>query len=226
MPRRRIKEAPPTVTTWGSALPVLIVAVLFDILRAAATWLWLLAPTIAAGLCSHYTGFTLLCVGVSGIAGTAAAPALTMAGAAIAMVIGITGWIVVMLLMLLIAPRVLARGMLMMGLSFVFSELPILNSVPALTLAIWRMYHQQIKADKEAMKKYQERMAAQKAQETRERMAELARAREEEAYATAELENEVALEQEEADAEQQIAQEEEELQQSEIPEDIEEQQKM
>ena len=74
-------------------------------------------------------------------------------------------------------PRILKENALQFSSSFLVSELPLIGSIPALTVIVWRMYHVQIKKETAALRKYESEHAASLQEERRQQAVEFMRAR-------------------------------------------------
>lgn len=195
MLRRSNSAQPPEMMTWGKAAPVLSLSVVFDALRFMCAQLWLFGPALAAAYCTMEGGaflekwtFGVLGTGTAGVACSAAsgalgyyaAPLIAMLGVVLAMAVGFLGWLTIGLILLMTNERVFkenSQNTLWLVVSLFIGEIPFVGSLPAFTATTWKIYHAQIKADKEAMKKYEKETAGTQLQERRERAAELMRAR-------------------------------------------------
>jgi hypothetical protein len=174
MPQKRSSQEPPPVMTWSKALPVLVIGGMFDILRAACALLWLFGPALAAlyctdtasGLVGSLGGLTATaCTTVSAAAGVAGASVLAPLGTILALAVGLFGWLVVLLILLMRNPRIFKENAMAFGLSLLVSEIPIIDAVPALSLLLWRMYSVQIRVEKKDLKRYKEQRAAEELRE-------------------------------------------------------------
>jgi hypothetical protein len=175
MPQKRSSQEPPPVMTWGKAVPVLAVAVIFDALRLMCEWLWVFGPALAGLYCVAQVGDTAVVGGLLATACTAGAAAtgvvgvevLMPLGVVLAMGVGLLGWLTVGLILLMTNGRIFKENAMVFAASLLVSEVPLINSLPALTGIIWRMYHVQIRTEKEDLKRYQEQRAAEDLQEQR-----------------------------------------------------------
>jgi len=185
----------PPVMTWGRALRVLAVTIVFDGLRLIFQWFWLFGPALAgtaAGFwLSQYIG-----EGAAGLvgAGVAAGTGFFLFavyagfGVVMAMVVGFLGWLTTGVLLLATNFRIFktnATAGLWMLASLAIAETPFIGSIPSLTIATWRLYHTQIKKER----------AAHKAWKAARDRAEKGRQAEVTAYATAQRQaNEIPVE--------------------------------
>lgn len=161
MPQRRNSEPPP-VMTWSKAMPVLAIAALFDALRLLFELFWFFGPALLALYCAHEVGgvwlvgglLTKACVIGATALGFAAFEVTAVLGTVMAMLVGLAGWLTIGIILLASNGRILKSNFLSFAMSLLVSEVPIIGSIPAITIAVWRMYSQQIKADTAAMKKW------------------------------------------------------------------------
>jgi len=91
-----------------------------------------------------------------------------------AIVTGLAGWLVILILLLIFNGRIFKENALWFGASLLVSEVPFVGSIPALTIVMWRMHHVQIKIEKEALKKWKKENADAQLQERRQQIAEQA----------------------------------------------------
>lgn len=189
MPQKRVSTEPPKVMTWGKASPIIIVAIVFDLVRAFFTFFWFLGPALAAAYCTMTASGALsswtfgllgtktaaaICAAVAIGAGGAAVEVTAPFGAVMAMAIGFAGWLTIGGYLAITNARVFKENALWFVASLAISEVPFLDAIPALTLTLWRMYNRQIKLEKAAMKKYQEEKAAEQQQERARQAAKIA----------------------------------------------------
>ena len=154
---------PPPVMTWTKATPVLAVAILFDALRLLFEWFWFFGPALAALYCANKVGgvelvgglLTKACVIGATALGFAAVEVTSVFGTVMAMAVGFAGWLTVGIIILISNGRMLRANIFSFVASLLVSEIPIIGSIPAITIAVWRMYGRQIKTDRAAMKKWE-----------------------------------------------------------------------
>lgn len=171
--------APPAVMTWRKAMPVLILGGIFDALRFMFEMFWFFAPAIAAALCTiavhsdnqiaSVLGLIGCTSGATAIGAVAAAP-LELFGVIMAEVTGLAGWLIIGIILLSTNSRIFKENFLWFAGSLLLSEIPIVGSVPAITLVLWRMYANQIKQEKAALRRYE----AERAEEERRQQALIA----------------------------------------------------
>lgn len=212
--------------TWGKATPVLVVAAVFDALRLLCEFLWFFGPAIAAIACTagvnNFLGAT-----ISGVIGKAVAAGCGLAAAAAGVIgievtgplsivmadaVGFMGWLVVGALLLTTNPRIFKENLLWIVGSLFASEIPFVGALPALTVAVWRMYRNQIKTEKAELADWEKKNAAAQLQERNQRAAQVIQIQ---AMQQAQFEEQEAEEEEMAE---QQAESDEEFAPNEIPE--------
>lgn len=167
MPARQNKLPPrPEVMTWGKALPVLILCGIFDTLRFMCEQLWLFGPALIGVVAGLATGSSFIGY-VAGILGAGAelvtGPTVEIFGVVMAMAIGLAGWGTVGLILFMFNPRIFKENQanyLWVMLGLFVSEVPVVGSLPALTITIWRAYRTQIKKEKQELRKWEAEQAA------------------------------------------------------------------
>jgi hypothetical protein len=149
--------------TWGKALPLLVVCVVFDALRLAFSMFWFIGPALAAAYCTvkaeAIVGTTIaaaLCTAGAATVGTLGVGVIGPFGIIVAMVVGLLGWLTVALWLMLTNTRIFKENTLWFAGSLLVSELPLIGAVPAMTVAVGRMYRHQIKTERVALKKFNE----------------------------------------------------------------------
>lgn len=152
--------------TWGNALPVLIVAGIFDLARAFFTMFWFFGPALAAIACTaganSYLGTSIgtaagnvvagVCTAAAGVAGFFGAVPIEMFGMMMSMAFGLAGFIVLGLLLMRNMERMLvanATGIIWMMGSLALSEVPFVGAIPNFTLTLIKLYRTQIRFEKE-----------------------------------------------------------------------------
>lgn len=176
MPGKR-NSPPKEPMTWRGAMPVLIVAGLVDLLRMMAEQLWFFGPALGGIICtaaaSQYVGGTigaLACGTVATAAGVAASAALLPVGIVLGEAIGLLGWLGILVYLWRNNNRIFQENALWFAGSLLLSEIPIVGSLPAMTLVLSKMYRTQIRAEAEERKKYEEEQALlRRRQQERER---------------------------------------------------------
>lgn len=180
MPQRRASSEPPKVMTWPKASLVLVVALVFDLVRAFFTFFWFLGPALAAVYCTVTASDALsswtfgllgtgaaatICAAVAAGAAAAAVAVTAPFGVVMAMAIGFAGWLTIGGYLMITNARIFKENGIWFVASLAVSEVPFLDAIPALTLTLWRMYSRQIKLERAAMKKYREEKAAEQQRE-------------------------------------------------------------
>lgn len=178
MPQRTARTSPPpSVMTWKKAMPVLLIAGIFDLLRLFFEFLAVTAPVVGAALCSYFVSSenavatfigNASCAVLATAGGIAAAPVLETFGIVMGMAIGLMGWLAVGLILLTKNRRIFAENLVWFMGALVVSEIPIVGSVPAITLILWKMYRNQIKTEQAASKAYAVATAAMEARQAQE----------------------------------------------------------
>lgn len=184
MPSRKNNKPPPKTMTWRKASPVLVVCALFDALRIFFEQFWFFGPALAMVACTGVGGaivgwVTGTWLGTK-IAATVCGTALAVAeylgigvpieafGVLMAMAVGLMGWLTVGLILVWTNARTFeenAGHALWFAVSLIVSEIPIIGTIPALTVIVWRMYRTQIKKETAALRKYESEQAAALAEE-------------------------------------------------------------
>ena len=182
MPSRRNSE-PPEAMTCMRAVPVLAVSVLFDVLRFLCGMLWFFGPVLAIAWCtdkaSAVVGTTVggfFCGAAGAAAGVAGSSVLGAFGAIAAAAVGLFGWMTVGLIIIRTNARIIkehAGHSLWFASSLLVSEIPLIGSVPALTVTVAKLYRTQIRNDAEVLAAYEKEHGAMHLQEERERQASL-----------------------------------------------------
>lgn len=180
MPQKRNSSKPPEVMTWSKAGPVLVIAGIFDAVRLMFEMFWFFGPALAALYCTVKAsgavgglgGLTAAVCGIAaGAAGSAGAPAIETFGVVMAMATGLIGWMVIGLFLLRSNPRIFTENkaaFLVFAGGLLVSEVPIVGSVPAMTIVLWRMYRMQIHKDKKVLQAYEKERAAEQLRERQE----------------------------------------------------------
>ncbi|HET9641354.1 MAG TPA: hypothetical protein VFP46_00685 [Candidatus Paceibacterota bacterium] len=181
MPRKPSNEPPPKVMTWRKAMPVILVGFVFDALRFLFEWFIIAGPAIGAAFCSYIvqSDNTILnaakvascTVGATAV-GIVAAPAIAGFGVIMAMAVGFLGWFFIGGYLFMTNRRIFKENALWFVLSLVVSEVPLLGSVPAISITLWKMYRTQIRTELAARKRYDEKRAAEMARLALENAAE------------------------------------------------------
>ncbi|MFZ2167766.1 MAG: hypothetical protein WAV50_02755 [Minisyncoccia bacterium] len=175
--------------TWAKAVPVLVLALVFDALRLFFEMFWFFGPAIAALYCTDAAsswvgslwGLTAAaCTTVAALAGAYASPATTAFGVVMAIAVGLIGWMTLGLILIMTNARMFkenAGNTLWFVGSLLVSETPLLGAVPALTGSLARLYSVQIKKEKAVFRAYQKEEADRQVKERQEQAARATQAR-------------------------------------------------
>lgn len=184
MPRKRNSE-PPKAMTWAKAAPALAIAAIFDALRLMFNMFWFFGPALAALYCTTKVGGWVgmlggltptACVAAGGVISYFGAPVIVAFGVIMAMAVGFAGWLVIGGWLMATNSRIFKENALWFVGSLLFSEIPIIGAIPAITVAVWRMYSHQIKIEKAAYKKWEKEQAGAQQQMRNQQMAQLMQA--------------------------------------------------
>lgn len=168
--------------TWGKAVPVLAICLVFDAGRFLFEQFWLFGPIFIAAGTDAAVGGGLTGKIVGGAVGLATriplvSGGLEVFGVVMAMAVGLLGWLTIGTLLMLTNSRIFKENGFWFVASLAISVAPIIGTIPALVVITWRMYHHQIKKEKAALKKYNEEQTATQAEERQQRLTEFAEAR-------------------------------------------------
>ena len=175
--------------TWAKASPVLIIAIIFDAVRCFFEMFWFFGPALAGVGCTFgvngWIGTTLVTVGgklvavgcaaLAGVLGFYGSGAIEAFGVVMALATGLIGWLTVGLILIITNARIFKENeghALWFIVSLAISEVPIVGSLPGLTVIAVKMYSTQIKKDKAALKKYQKEREELQNQDRNQKIAE------------------------------------------------------
>lgn len=187
MPQNRNSAKPPEAMTWGKAMPMIVVAGVFDLVRIFFEMFWFFGPALVAAYCSMSAsewvgslwGLTeAACATAAGVAGFYGAAVTIPFGTTMAMATGLFGYLTLGLWILMKNPRIFianASGSLWLAGGFGVSVVPLIGAIPAFSLVLWRLYRTQIRVEKAALKKWEKEHAAAKRQEREQQAAALMR---------------------------------------------------
>ena len=160
----------PEVMTWLKALPILVLCVFFDAVRAFFNLFWFFGPQLVASgtnmWVSGILGGGAIARGAGAVAGAATGVISARYGYAVFIILGtilaiataVLGFLVIALLLALFNPRIYGTTMgnkLLLLLGFGIGATPLIGGLPGMTGATVRMYYVQIKHDKAALKRWQ-----------------------------------------------------------------------
>lgn len=190
MPQNRNSETPPKVMTWPKAImPVLIVAGVFDLLRAFFNLFWFFGPAIAALYCSSTVsdmigsvwGLTKVACDMAAVAaGVYFSPVIASFGVIMADAVALLGFLLLTALVFGTNARILKTvqtAMMQIGASFGIAALPFIGAIPTFTITLYKLYRRQIKLEKAAYKKWEKAQAAEKNRNREQEAAEIIQAR-------------------------------------------------
>ncbi|MBI4086683.1 hypothetical protein HY416_01725 [Candidatus Kaiserbacteria bacterium] len=167
--------------TWSKATPALVISGIFDALRLMFVGFIFFGPALAGLYCDYKVSdwigpaFGLTTAGCAAGAATLGffgAPAFMAFGTVMAMATGFAGWLAVGLILLMFNSRIFKENALWFVGSLLFSEIPFIGAIPAITVSVWKMHSHQIKTEKEAYKKWQKENAAAQLAERNQRAAQ------------------------------------------------------
>jgi hypothetical protein len=165
--------------TWGKALPVLALAVLFDAIRFMFEQFWFFGPTLISLGTSAYFGGGVLGTAAGAVAGGAAAfwgdPELVFFGVVMAMAVGFLGWLTIFFMLFMTNARIFKTSggtMLWLLCGLGVSEVPFIGTLPALTSATVKIYRDQIQKEKNQFALWKEQQAQQERIQQQSRFAE------------------------------------------------------
>lgn len=118
-----------------------------------------------------------VCAAGAVAAGFFGAPALIAFGTVMAMATGFAGWLAVGGWLMATNSRIFKENALWFIGSLLFSEVPFIGAIPAITVSVWKMHSNQIKIEKAAYKKWEKENADAQAQEQQQQIAQLMQAR-------------------------------------------------
>lgn len=151
--------------SWGRAVPILLICVVFDALRFICEQFWFFGPAIAAAYCTTQgIAAGMACTTAVAAIGFFGATAITAFGVIMAMAVGLFGWMTIGLVLIMTNARIFkenASSALHFAIGLLVSEIPIIGTLPAFTISVAKMYHTQIKKEKEELKQYEKEHAAE-----------------------------------------------------------------
>ena len=105
--------------TWGKAMPVLIVAGVFDLIRIFFEQFWFFGPALAGWYCTTKLAIYITQILAAAVCGSSAtlvgffgSEAIEAFGAIMAMAVGLLGWLTVGLMILLTNARIFKENSL------------------------------------------------------------------------------------------------------------------
>ena len=177
MPQNRNNTEPPEVMTRPKSMPVIVVAVLFDAIRAFFTLFWFFGPALAGVYCTSKVsdwigalgGVTAAGCSAAAIAGGAAVSEFTTPlGVVMADAVGLAGFLILGLWIVMTNARILkavASAPLQFAGAFAVGEIPFLGAFPVFAVILWRLYGAQIRSEKAAFAKWEKENASAQLQQ-------------------------------------------------------------
>ncbi len=164
---RTLHDSPPKTMTWGKALPMLALALVFDAIRFMFEQFWFFGPVLLGLATEAALGGGIVgkvgAVVVGGLAGFYGSGAFELFGVVLAMAAGLIGWMTICLLIIFTNRRLIKENstnvLWLMGGLFV-SEVPLVGTLPALTGTMAKLYSAQIKKDKATKRAYEKRVSS------------------------------------------------------------------
>ncbi len=168
----------PEAMTWRKASPIIVLAVLFDLIRAFFDMFWFLGPALGAIYCTLKVS-SFLETWTFGLLGTGTTAAICSAGSAfigvsfseltipfgviMASAIGFMAFLVLGLLIVIRNPRIFkanASGVLWFSFGGLGSSLiPFINALPVFSGVLWKLYKKQIDDEGLALKRWKTKYA-------------------------------------------------------------------
>lgn len=167
---------PPKVMTWGGTIPILALCAAFDAVRFLFEQFWFFGPAMATAYCAAKGADVAGEVGAwlgGALCGTVSiglSEGFVIFGVAMAMAVGLLGWLTTGLILMTTNARIFTENVPLFVVSLFISEMPFIGSIPALTLIVWRMYHVQIRKEKEDLEKYKKETADTQNKERQQQM--------------------------------------------------------
>jgi len=150
--------------TWGKAVPVLALCLVFDLLGLIFQFFWFFGPILLGVAAGAWWGSTLVggVVGGGTTAGTVVGAAtgffggiaLGVFGVIMAIVVGFAGWLVVGLLLLVMNHRIFKaneKAILWVLFGLGVDMVPFVGALPGITGVVTKLYYTQIKKEKAAL---------------------------------------------------------------------------
>ena len=169
--------------TRGQSMPLIIVAGIFDIMRAFFTLFVFFGPALAGLYCTikgtdwigSLGGATAtVCVAGATAGGILVAEITTPLGIIMADAVGFAGFLLIGLLVVFSNMRLLkAVGTAPMQFAgaFLVAEIPFLGAFPVFAVVLWRLYGAQIRSEQQALEEWKKKNAATQHLEARDQQA-------------------------------------------------------
>jgi len=191
MPRVNSSK-PPRAMVWRGAVPVLVAALLFDVIRAFFTMFWFFGPALATMYCTTKAN-DFLATWTYGALGTKTVLALCTTGATalgisfseltipfgtvMALATGLVAFLALGLWLVVGNPRIFKAnktGVLRFVGGFGLSEIPFVNVFPVFFIVLWSMYRKQIHVEGKKLKAWNAKHASEQHNQRRLKVAQMA----------------------------------------------------
>lgn len=176
MPQKK-NSGPPKAMTRRGAIPILIVAGIFDLIRIFFEMFWFFGPALAGLYCTVKVSGVLgslggivagACTAGAATAGGLAFGAIEMFGIVMADAVALAGFLVLGLLVVMTNARIFKvnkSAMLWLTGSLGVSVIPIIGTFPSFFVVLRMLYKRQIKIEAAALKKWEKENADARLQE-------------------------------------------------------------
>lgn len=183
MPQKR-NSPPPPVMTLSKAMPVLIVAGVFDLAKMFFNMFWFFGPAIAAIYCASKVNSLVgslggladtACKTVATAAGTFFSPVLASFGTVMADASALFGFLTIGLLIFMTNSRILKTvrtAKMQITASFLVGAIPLIGALPSFAPTVYKLYRRQIKLETAAYAKWEKENAEAQAQQRNQQMAQ------------------------------------------------------
>ncbi len=188
MSRKRSNSEPPETMTWPRAIPIIVVAIILDLLRALFEMLWFFGPAIAALACTGLVNGALgtsiaatagkvvaaSCTSAAAVAGFFGIETTETIGVIMADAVGFVGFLILLFWIVKANPRLLkvgATSWLSGGLGI--SVIPFIGTFPIFSVLLFKLYQRQIQVETATLKSWEQERAAEQIQEREQRAMQL-----------------------------------------------------
>jgi len=183
-------SSPPRVMMWGKAMPVIVIAVVFDLMRIFFQQFWFFGPAVAAVGCTAGVNsivettiaetagkaVAIGCGAVAGAAGFYGVGVFETFGVIMAMAVGLAGFLTLGIWIAASDSRLFKvnkSGWLWLTGGLGVAEIPFIGTFPAFSVVLWILYRRQIKIEKAGLKRWQQEQAQLASQDRENQIAEL-----------------------------------------------------
>ena len=175
---------------WGKAMPVIVIAVVFDLMRIFFQQFWFFGPAVAAVGCTAGVNsivettiaetagkaVAIGCGAVAGAAGFYGVGVFETFGVIMAMAVGLAGFLTLGIWIAASDSRLFKvnkSGWLWLTGGLGVAEIPFIGTFPAFSVVLWILYRRQIKIEKAGLKRWQQEQAQLASQDRENQIAEL-----------------------------------------------------